>query len=61
MPSRENSFARGHGRQPSGSITLSGDGDQEWLRMDRAPIVTVREDGEPLDDAAVERQLNATF
>jgi hypothetical protein len=55
---RTDSRSRKTGRQPSRSITLSGDGDSEWLRMDRAPVVTVREDGEPLDDAAVERQLN---
>lgn len=43
----------------SQSVTLSGDGEHEWLRMDDAPVVTVREDGEFVDDAAVERQLNA--
>jgi hypothetical protein len=48
----------GRDRQPSRSITLSGKNDEEWLRMERAPVVTVREDGEPLDDAAIERQLN---
>jgi hypothetical protein len=53
------SHPRENGRQPPRSITLSGDGDREWLRMDRAPVVTVREDGEPLDDAVVARQLNA--
>ena len=56
---RERIYSHGNGRQPSHSITLSGDGEQEWLRIDDAPVVTVREDGEPLGDAAVERQLNA--
>lgn len=48
-----------NGRRSSRSITLSGDGEQDWLRIDNAPVVTVREDGEPLGDAAVERQLNS--
>jgi hypothetical protein len=56
---RENEPSRGRDHQPPRSITLSGDGDREWLRMDHAPVVTVREDGEPLDDAVVARQLNA--
>ena len=43
----------------SRSVTLSGDGDSEWLRMDNAPLVFVRRDGEPLPDDAVERQLDA--
>lgn len=42
----------------SRSVTLSGEGDGEWLRMDNAPLVYVRRDGEPLPDDAVERQLN---
>jgi hypothetical protein len=42
----------------SRSVTLSGDGDREWLRMDNAPLVFVRRDGEPLPDDAVERQLD---
>lgn len=41
------------------AVTLSGDGDDEWFRMDDAPVVRVREEGEPVDDAAVERQLKA--
>lgn len=67
--SRKNgSFGRRNGtptrrpdRQPSRSITLFGEGDAEWLRMERAAVVTVREDGEPLDDAVVEQQLNVEF
>lgn len=55
----ERAYSHGNGRQPSQSITLSGDGEHEWLRIDDAPVVTVREDGEPLGDGAVERQLNA--
>jgi hypothetical protein len=43
----------------SESVTLSGEGEAEWLRMDDAPVVTVREDGTPLPDDAVERQLRA--
>lgn len=43
----------------SRTVTLSGDGDHEWLRMDNAPLVFVRRDGEPLPDDAVERQLDA--
>ncbi|WP_137286835.1 DUF7552 domain-containing protein [Halorussus salinisoli] len=43
----------------SRSITLSGDGDGEWLRMDDAPVVHVRQDGELLDDWNVSRQLRS--
>jgi hypothetical protein len=43
----------------SRTVTLSGEGDQEWLRMDNAPLVFVRRDGEPLPDDAIERQLDA--
>ncbi|NHN58779.1 MULTISPECIES: hypothetical protein [Halorussus] len=43
----------------SGSVTVSGEGDGEWLRMDDAPVVHVRRDGELLDDDAVTRQLRA--
>ncbi|WP_276301137.1 DUF7552 domain-containing protein [Halorussus lipolyticus] len=41
------------------SVTVSGDGEHEWLRMDNAPVVHVRQDGEPLPDDAVERQLDS--
>lgn len=44
--------------KPTRSVTISGGGDEEWLRMDDAPVVQVREDGQPLDDAAIELQLN---
>jgi hypothetical protein len=56
---------RAEGRRANGlprtsrSVTLSGEGDHEWLRMDNAPLVFVRRDGEPLPDDAVERQLDA--
>ncbi len=43
------------------SVTLSGDGEAEWLRMDDAPVVRVRRDGELLDDETVSRQLRAAF
>lgn len=43
----------------SRSVTVSGEGDGEWLRMDDAPVVHVRRDGELLDDDAVTRQLRA--
>ena len=43
----------------SRSVMLSGDGEREWLRMDNAPLVHVRSDGEPLPDDAVERQLDS--
>ncbi|WP_435178299.1 DUF7552 domain-containing protein [Halorussus sp. AFM4] len=45
--------------RPSGSVTVSGDGDGEWLRMDDAPVVHVRRNGELLDDDAVARQLRS--
>ncbi|WP_128478161.1 DUF7552 domain-containing protein [Halorussus pelagicus] len=45
--------------QSSRSVTLSGDCESEWLRMDNAPLVHVRSDGEPLPDDAVERQLDS--
>lgn len=53
------------GRRPNGlprssrSVTLSGDDETEWLRMDNAPLVHVSHDGDPLDDVAIERQLDA--
>lgn len=43
----------------SRSISLSGEGDGEWLRMDDAPVVHVRRDGELLPDGSVARQLDA--
>lgn len=45
--------------QTSRSVTLSGSGEHEWLRMDNAPLVHVRRDGEPLPDDAIERQLDS--
>ncbi len=51
---RENGLPR-----TSRSVTLSGDCESEWLRMDNAPLVHVRSDGEPLPDDAVERQLES--
>ncbi|MFC4450150.1 DUF7552 domain-containing protein [Halorussus aquaticus] len=51
---RENGLPR-----TSRSVVLSGDGEHEWLRMDNAPVVHVRQDGEPLPDDAVERQLDS--
>jgi hypothetical protein len=51
---RENGLPR-----TSRSVTLSGDRESEWLRMDNAPLVHVRSDGEPLPDDAVERQLES--
>lgn len=51
---RENGLPR-----TSRSVTLSGDGEREWLRMDNAPLVHVRRDGEPLPDDAIERQLDS--
>ncbi|UPV73686.1 hypothetical protein M0R89_14205 [Halorussus limi] len=56
---------RAAGRRDNGlprtsrSVTLSGDCESEWLRMDNAPLVHVRRDGEPLPDDAVERQLDS--
>ncbi|WP_157971779.1 hypothetical protein, partial [Halorussus litoreus] len=41
------------------TVTLSGDGDDEWLRLTDAPVVSVRKDGEPLDDAVVGLELNS--
>ena len=45
--------------RPSRSVTVSGEGGDEWLRMDDAPVVHVRRDGELLDDDAVTRQLRS--
>ncbi|WP_435178295.1 DUF7552 domain-containing protein [Halorussus sp. AFM4] len=56
---------RAAGQRPNGlprtsrSVTLSGAGEREWLRMDNAPLVHVRRNGEPLPDDAVERQLDS--
>lgn len=43
----------------SRTVTLAGDGEREWLRMENAPLVHLRRNGDLLDDAAVERQLNS--
>ena len=43
----------------SRSVTLSGETEREWLRMDNAPLVHVRRGGEPLPDDAVSRQLDS--
>jgi len=53
---RENADGRG---RSSRSISLSGEGDGEWLRMDDAPVVHVRRDGELVSDGSVARQLDA--
>lgn len=45
--------------ESTATVTLSGDGDEEWLRLTGAPVVRVREDGEPVDDAVVGLELNA--
>lgn len=56
---------RAPGRRANGlprtsqSVVLSGDGEREWLRMDNAPLVHIRQDGEALPDEAIERQLSA--
>jgi hypothetical protein len=41
------------------SVSLSGEGDDEWLRMENAPVVHVRRDGELLDDETVSQQLRS--
>lgn len=46
-------------RQSGESVTLSGSGGAEWLRIRDAPVVRVREDGEPVDDARIGLRLNA--
>ncbi|WP_137286833.1 DUF7552 domain-containing protein [Halorussus salinisoli] len=51
---RENGLPR-----TSRSVMVSGEGEREWLRMDNAPLVHVRRDGEPLPDDAIERQLDS--
>lgn len=43
----------------SRTVTLAGDGEREWLRMENAPLVHLRRNGDLLDDAAVERQLDS--
>lgn len=43
----------------SRSVTLAGEGEREWLRMENAPLVYLRRNGDLLDDAAVERQLDS--
>ncbi|MFC7080569.1 DUF7552 domain-containing protein [Halorussus caseinilyticus] len=43
----------------SRSVTLSGEDDDEWLRMDDAPVVHVRRGGELLDDGTVSLQLRS--
>ncbi|WP_134670376.1 DUF7552 domain-containing protein [Halorussus marinus] len=47
------------GSARSRTVVLSGEGDGEWLTVDGAPVVEVRRDGEPLDDASVSRQLRS--
>jgi hypothetical protein len=41
----------------AGPVVLSGDRDGEWLAVGGAPVVEMRRDGAPLDDASVSRQL----
>jgi hypothetical protein len=41
------------------SVTLSGEDEREWLRMENAPLVHVSRDGTPLDDDAIARQLDS--
>jgi len=41
------------------AVSLSGERDDEWLRMENAPLVHVRRDGELLDDETVSRQLRS--
>lgn len=43
------------------TVTLSGDGDDEWLRVTDAPVVRVRAGGDPIDDAVIGLALNATL
>ncbi|WP_135830443.1 DUF7552 domain-containing protein [Halorussus halobius] len=51
--------ASDRGEDPT--VRLSGESDDEWLRVTGAPVVRIREDGEPLDDAVVGLALNETF
>ncbi|UPV99739.1 hypothetical protein M0R88_14615 [Halorussus gelatinilyticus] len=53
--------ASGRRRRLCRSVSLSGEGDDEWLRMENAPVVHVRRDGELLDDETVSRQLRAAL
>lgn len=41
------------------TATAAGTRDGEWLRMDDAPVVHLSRAAEPVDDEAVERQLDA--
>ncbi|UPV73688.1 hypothetical protein M0R89_14215 [Halorussus limi] len=57
---RRSRTRRARARRTTGrSVSLSGDGDGEWLRMENAPLVHVRRDGELLDDETVSRQLRS--
>ena len=42
-------------------MTLAGDGRDEWLRIENAPVVHLRGPDALLDDEVIERQLRATL
>lgn len=42
-------------------VTLTGDGRDEWLQVENAPVVHLTGPDSLLDDEVVERQLQATF
>jgi hypothetical protein len=41
------------------TATVAGARDEEWLRVENAPVLHLARDAEPVDDAAVERQLDS--
>jgi hypothetical protein len=47
--------------QSKRTVTLTGEGRDEWLRVENAPVVHLTGPEELLDDEVVERQLRATF
>jgi hypothetical protein len=53
---RENGLPRS-----SRTVTLAGDGRDEWLRIENAPVVHFTGPDALLDDEVVERQLRATL
>jgi hypothetical protein len=53
---RENGLPRS-----SRTVTLAGDGRDEWLRIENAPVVHLRGPDALLDDEVIERQLRATL
>jgi hypothetical protein len=43
------------------TVTVAGDGDDEWLEVENAPVVHFQGPDAPLDDEVIARQLSASL